>query len=250
MGDIMFAILDFYEEKRRIGSFLSRDKIDSERVVLLNEEVFFKVRIKKRRGKIPWKKLSQCLGILREDVLLSEAITIPDSVGITKFKPEKYHLITFFSSVVENIKSQGKIYGSLCVYDEKGLFMPYVTELVNLFSQIKIITPFMQEYERLGDEIFSRYGMTLLITDKGKLDGDVVIAPDSTLVDITFSGTVYTLQRRFLLSGVVLCPKNLLLPSYCREMCPEGIDPFIFAAALYEKCSLDMPLQAQYTQFS
>lgn len=246
----MFAYLSFYEGEKGIGALFSRDKIDSERVTLPNGEVFFSVKVKKRKGKIPWKKLCECLGILREGVLLDEKISIPDGIGISRFIPEEYHLLIFFSSVVKNIKAQPKIYSSLCVYDEKGLFMPYTKELVTYFSQIKIITPLVKEYERVSYEIFSEYGMAMLVTNKGNLDGEIAVSPKGSVAPVTFSGTLYSLDRPYLLSGRVLCPKNLSVPEICKVLCPEDIDPLAFSAALYERCNLNEALQGEYEKFS
>lgn len=232
----MFAILSFYDSKNDLRSIFSKSKISSERVPLPNGDVFFKVSVERKRGKIPWKKLSQCLGILREDVLISGDIDLPRNVGISKFVPKKYDRIMFFSSAVEDITSQGKTYNSLCVLDENALFMPFVTKVLPYFSQIKIITPLIEEYEKLSKELYLEYGISLLITPTSEPTGEIVISFDSSSVPVTFSGTLYTLHKRLLLSGRVLCPSPPALPSYCKELCPEGVDQLLFAAAVYEKC--------------
>lgn len=246
----MFAVLNFYEDKKGISSLFSGDKITSHRHLLDNDEVFFTVDIKKRRGKIPWKKLEKCLGILSQDVLLPKEITIPQNINITKFSPEKYNLILFFSSAAKHIRANKQIFGSLCVYDQKGLFLPFVESLITSFSVIKIISPFLDEYEKLSEELLDKYGASLLITKNGKLCGDIIISPQSNLVDLTFSGTLYTISGRRLLSGRVLCPQKLILPNKITELCPENIDEIDFAGALYEKCAIEDALKGEYCAFS
>lgn len=245
----MFAVLNFYDEKKSFYSLFSGDRIKSERHSLINNQVFFTVDIKKRHGKIPWKKIENCLGILRQDVLLPFDIEIPHNININKFQPTKYPLIIFFSCAVKDIKANNKIMNRLCILDEKGLFLPFVENLIPLFSEIKIVTPFTDEYEKLSHELFNKYGVALLITNQGKLNGDIVISPDSSKVDVTFSGTLYSLNKRHLLSGKVLCPKNLIVSPICKENCPEYIDSLIFSAALYEKCGITEVLDVEYERF-
>lgn len=234
----MFAVLSFYDSKKAFGGVFSKSKISSERVPLPNGEVFFIVSVERKRGKIPWKKLSSCLGILRDDVLISGDVTVPKDVGISKFVPKEYDRILFFTSAVEHITSQKKTFDSLCVLDEKGLFIPFVTKVLPYFSQIKIITPLIEKYEKLSKELYLEYGISLLITSNGEMAGETVISFDSSEVPVTFSGTLYTSHKRLLLSGKVLCPSPPALPSYCKELCPKEVDPLLFAAAVYEKCGM------------
>lgn len=245
----MFAVLEFSEPERKNRNIFHRAKIESQRITLPTGEVFFIVRAEKHRGKIPWKKIERCLGFLRDGVVLPEGITVPEGVGIKAFTPERLPLLMLFNSAVKHIKKERKTYGRLCVVDEKGLFIPFAEKLILNFGEIKIITPCKDEYEGLSLLLLQKYGASLLITDKGKADGDVVISPRGEEVDITFSGVFYTLKNRRLLSGRVLCPKGQILPPLCDEMCPLGVDSLTFASALYEKCGVKELEKAEYETF-
>ncbi len=243
----MFAVIEFVPAKRR---FLGGNKIESERITLPGGEVFFIVKAETRRGRVPWKKLSRCLGFLRDAVILPSGFAVPEGVNITAFTAEKLPHTVLFNSAVKHIKQQKKTGDRLCVVDEKGLFAPLTEELILNFGEIKVITPLTGEYERLSRSLMEKYGAALLITDKGGADGDVVISPDGDCVDITFSGELYTLKSRRLLSGKVLCPRGIVLPDFYDELCPEGVDRFLFAAALYEKCGVGELGKAECESFS
>ncbi len=231
----MFAVIEFTAAKRR---FLGRNKIESERIALPGGEVFFIVKAEARRGRAPWKKLSQCLGFLREAVILPKGAAVPEGIDIKAFEPEKFPYAVLCNSAVKQIKKEKKTGDRLCVVDEKGLFIPLAEELILNFGEVKVITPLVSDYEQLSRSLMEKYGAALLITDTGKADGDVVILPDGECVPVTFSGELYCLKPRRLLSGRVLCPKGIALPPIFEKFCPEGVDKFLFAAALYEKCSI------------
>ncbi len=242
----MFAVLQFMEPEKKIRSFFTSAKIASERITLPSGGVYFIVTAEKRRGKIPWKKLERCLGVLREGVILPNGVSIPDGVNISVFTPEKLPEIMLFNTAVRNIKSEGKIRGRLTVIDGKGLFIPYAQRIIRYFSEIKIITSFVEEYESVSALLFQKFGVSLLVTDEGKADGDVVISSDNNAVDITFSGALYTLEKRRLLSGRVLTASEPRFPLFIEKHCPEGVDRLVFASALYEKCGVAQAAEAEF----
>ncbi len=231
----MFAVIEFVPAKKR---FSGGNKIESERITLPGGEVFFIVKAETRRGRVPWKKLSRCLGFLRDAVILPKGVAVPENIDIKAFEPENFSCAVLFNSAVKHIKDRNKTGDRLCAVDEKGLFLSLAEELILAFSQLKVITPLIQEYEKLSDVLIEKYGAALLMTNKGTADGDVVISPQGEAVDITFSGELYSLRPRRLLSGQVFCPKEIILPSAFDKLCPEGVDKFLFAAALYEKCGV------------
>ena len=80
----LFAILQISDS----NTIFKKPQIQSQRITLPSGDAFFTVTTDKHYGKIPWKKLKACLGILRNNILLPEDITIPEDVNITKFIPD------------------------------------------------------------------------------------------------------------------------------------------------------------------
>ncbi len=242
----MFAVIKVISNESKFRDIFGKGKIQSERITLPSGGVFFLVTVETCRGKIPWKKLERCLGVLKEAVVFCHKTAIPDGIAIKQFIPERFPLIMFYKWAANSLDKASTSINSLCIRDEYGLFLPYMESLIKYFGEIKIITPLTDEYDNLSSSLMQKYGVSLLVTEKSKLNSDVVISPDSDAVDITFSGELYTIEKRQLLSGRVMCPTDLILPLWCDELCPCGVDRLTFASALYEKCDASELAEAEF----
>lgn len=229
----MFAVLQVSDK----NTFLRKPEIKSQRYNLPEGDAFFTVSTDKHSGKIPWKKLRSCLGILRKDILISEDITIPESINITPFIPDILPRLLLMNSATDYIMNNhwaftGK---SLIVFDEKAVYTNHIEKLVSFFSSIKIITPHKDKYEVLSESLMKDYGFSLVLSSKKTFDSSVIISDECNL-PLYFDGMVFTNEKRYLMSAQVFHGSEIELESEYESLRPENIGRVLFASALYEKC--------------
>ena len=229
----MFAILQFSDT----NTIFRQPKIESKRYSLPSGDAFFIVTADRHLGRIPWKKLEKCLGILRKDILLPEGITIPTDINITAFTPQILPHLLLINSATDYIQKHKESYKgkSLTIFDEKAIYQSYIEKLLPYFHSIKIITDQADTYESLSQNLLLNYGFSLLISDEKATDSDVVIS-HQLKVPLYFKGTVFTNEKRYLMNGEVLSGIETDLPDIYESIRPENIGRVLFASALYEKC--------------
>ena len=230
---ILFAILQFSDT----NTIFRQPKIESKRFSLPSGDAFFIVTADRHLGKIPWKKLEKCLGILRKDILLPEDIAIPPDINITCFTPKTLpHLLLINSATDYIINHKESFRGkSLTIFDEKAICQSYIENLLPYFHSIKIITDQPDTYESLSQTLLLNYGFSLLISDEEAINSDVVISYQLK-VPLYFKGTVFTNEKRYLMNGKVLSGSEIDLPDLYESIRPKNIGRVLFASALYEKC--------------
>lgn len=242
----MFAVIEFGEVKNRFR----RGKITSERIALPSGEVFFVVRTEKSFGKILWKKLERCLGILRQCVLLPEGVTMPSDISITEFVPDIFPRLLLINSATDYILSHrcDFAFRSLTVFDEMGIYMAYIEKLLPCFSNIKIVTYEMAEYEKLSRYLMEKYGFSLLLTDKEDANSDAIISHNCNM-PLFYKGTVFTNENKHLMNAKVFSGSEIKLPDLYEKLRPDNTDTLQFASALYEKCDVSELKNLKYEDF-
>ena len=242
-GDIMFAVLQTVDLK----SVFIRSKIQSQRITLPSGEAFFIVDISCRKGKVPWKKLERCLGILKKDVLLPDSIKIPDDIDITAFKPDIFPRLLLINSAVDYIMKDRKS-ESLCIFDESGIYARYIERLVNRFNSISVITPYPENYDAVSKKLMEDYGFSLIVSSKGKCSDGTVIS-HCCEVPLYFRGRIYTNEIKYLMNARVVTGQDIELPEEYEKLRPGNIGRLQFAAALYEKCRIEELGELRYSNF-
>ena len=229
----MFAILQFSDT----NTIFRQPKIESKRYNLPSGDAFFIVTTDRHLGRIPWKKLEKCLGILRKDILLPEGITIPADINITAFTPDILPHLLLINSATDYIRNHKESFKgkSLTIFDEKAIYQSYIEKLLPYFHSIKIITDQADTYENLSQNLLLNYGFSLLISDEKVTDSDVVISYQWK-VPLYFKGTVFTNKKQYLMNGEVLSGSEIDLPDIYENIRPKNIGRVLFASALYEKC--------------
>ncbi len=246
----MFAVLQFAEPEKKIRSFFTSPKIASERITLPSGGVYFVVTAEKHRGKIPWKKLESCLGILRRDVILPEGVTVPKYVNITAFTPNILPRLLLINSATEYIVMHKAHFlsKSLTVFDEYGIYVSCIESLLSIFSSIKIVTGQGEKYEELSHHLLKNYGFSLMVTDKESFDSDAVIS-HSCKVPVYFGGAVFTNEKKYLMNSRPLSGSEILLPDLYENLRPHNVGRLLFASALYEKCDAKELKDLKYEDF-
>ena len=227
----MFAVLQIKDKT----NIFSKSKTESQRLTLQNDEAFFIVTAEKHFGRVPWKKLESCMGILRKDVILTEGATLPKGCGITEFVPDVFPRILLINSAIKEL--QGARNKSLIVFDEKFIYADYMKKRVNSFERIRVVTPIPQKYDNVACELMENFGFSLEVSDKHCFKADVVISWECD-VPLYFCGEIFTGERKFLMNAEVYSGGDIDLPEEYEKFCPEGVDKLQFASALYEKCKV------------
>ena len=242
----MFAILQISDT----NTILKQPKIHSQRFNLPSGDAFFTVTAEKHLGKIPWKKLEKCLGILRKDILFPEGITIPPDISITAFTPKTLpHLLLMNSATDYILKHKQQLRStSLTIFDEKGIYHSYIEKLIPCLRSIKIITNNPDSYENLSLRLLENYGFSLIVTDEEAFDSDVIITHQCK-VPLYFEGMVFTNENRYLMNGEVLTGSEIDLPDLYETLRPHNIDRILFASALYERCKTKDLGKIKYKSF-
>ena len=242
----MFAVLQLSEPKNK----LKRGRITSQRIALPSGGAFFVVSVEKSFGKIPWKKLEKSLGILRKDVLLPKGTLIPEGVNITAFSAQLFPRILLMNSAAEYIAKNKSdfIPGSLCIFDEMGIYLTYIERLMNCFSLIKIVTDKRAEYEGLSQQLLENYGLSLVISNKASACGDAVISHECR-VPVWFNGTLFTNEKKHLMNTRAFSGSEICLPEFYEGLRPDNINKLLFASALYEKCGEKALANLTYENF-
>ena len=243
----MFAILQISDR----NTIIRPPKIGSQRFNLNSDDAFFIVTVDSHRGKIPWKKLEKCLGILRQDIILPEDITIPEEINITSFTPHILPQIILMNSATDYIL-QNKVHftsKTLAIFDESGIYVTYIEKLISCFSSIKIITSKPDKYDHISQKLLEDYGFSLIISSEERYNCDTIISHQCN-VPLFFSGTVFTSQKKYLMNATVFSGSDIELPDEYENMRPSNIGRVPFASALYEKCKVKEITTLRYTDFS
>ena len=242
----MFAILQFSDT----NTIFRQPEIKSQRYNLPSGDAFFTVTADRHLGRIPWKKLEKCLGILRKNILLPEDMTIPPDINITAFTPDILPHLLLINSATDYIIRHKQSFRSksLTIFDEKGIYQSYIEQLLPYFSSIRIITADTEKYEALLQALLENYGFSLIISDEEAFGSDIVISHQCK-VPLYFEGTVFTNEKRYLMNGEVLSGSEIVLPDQYENIRPKNISPLLFASALYEKCKETSLSNLRYKDF-
>ena len=229
----MFAIIRMTDK----NTILRKSEIKSERINLPSGDAFFTVTTDKHYGKIPWLRLEKCLGILRQDIVTKEIITIPKGINITKFFPDILPRLILINSATDYIIHHKHHFRnkSLTIFDERAIYHNYAEQLLPFFRSIKIITPLPDSYKSISEKLLKVYGFSLVVSDGETKNSEVIIA-HSCKVPIYYEGTLFTNENIYLMNSALCTGREIELPDKYERLRPTDIDPMLFASALYEKC--------------
>ena len=229
----MFAILQISDT----NTIFRKPKIYSQRITTPDGEAFFTVTAEKHLGRIPWKKLESCLGILKKHMILPEDISLPEHSAITEFSPDIFTRLLLMNSAVDYITKHKDefIYKTLTIFDEKGIYENYIEKLLLCFANIKIITNRPENYNTLSHKLMDNYGLSLLVSSVKSYDSDVIISHHCS-APVYFSGTVFTNEKKPLINGKLFTGNGIILPTEYENLNTCKTESLLFASALYEKC--------------
>lgn len=242
----MFAVLQISDK----NTILQKPKIQSQRINLPSGDAFFIVTADKHMGKIPWRKLQSCLGILRHSMILPEDMTVPDNINISTFTPDIFPQLLLINSATAYIRKHKEIFltKSLTVFDKDGIYIEYIEKLLPCFRNITVVTEKTDIYNTLSLKLLSDYGFSLVVSSQENFKCDVVISHTSN-VPLYFSGTLFTSEKKYIMGAEVFTGTEIELPDLYEKLRPQNIGKVLFASALYENCSEKSLGNLQYIDF-
>lgn len=239
----MFAVVKLAQQEKSFWSRFKRPKITSERVVLPNGECFFVITAEKKGDKVPFKEILSFSGNLRDSLIFENDFVFDSSWNYTPFVPADLRKKLLFDLAVRHLQ-KAKLNPAktcICISDSEGLYRDSLEKMVSLAAKIHIITPDRSIYENEVKRLLFEYGVS--VTLSGSFDSvanncNVAVSHTSGDIPLTFSGIIFTNEKRPFINSSVFSVQSAELPFEYEKLRPSGVDKFIFASALYEKCKV------------
>ncbi len=238
----MFTVVELNEENRKgfhnLSRLFRRPKAEIETVELKNGKSFYLCKAEVRKGKIPWKEIKAASPT--EMFILPYDITEKPPVKV--FAPEKLPQLMLFNSAVEHIKQKAlpPSKTQITVIDKEGRYVDFFKEVIKLASHITVVTN-DERYRNLSDELLSAYGVSLIIREEfyeDKGENPFLFDYDAESVPLSYKGTVFSKNKRYLLNGKSLTPGGFALSKEYENLMSKKINKLYFASALYELCEV------------
>ncbi len=243
----MFCVLQIEEPKSdlksKIYEYTHKPEIQIEKIESAKMLPFFKITATRHMGKIPWKEIEEASGKLRSRMLAPDEIAFPSDTKLKKYKSVVFPKRVLFKSAVTVLKKLrlDPTKMSVTVFDENGFLIDLIEELVMLSCMIRVVTFCIQPYEELKEKLFSKHGISILVSSKYEdsiLTSTAIISDNSAQIPLIYGGLLFTNERRQMLNATVLCGKKITLPPKFESLRDKNIDRMTFAGALYELCGV------------
>ena len=129
---------------------------------------------------------------------------------------------------------------SVGVVDLRGSFVNEYASLIDLAGDITIITSRPYLYENLKEWALEQHGAAIQVS------GDIrrieryrtVYLPNGLMLEVPGGGGIFSSKSTAVKNRRVVTGKEIRLPEEYQALLPQGYDPFIFAAVLYEQCNV------------
>lgn len=250
----MFATVEFYERedsfKVRLKSFFSPPKIITEKVLLPEDEYFYKIKVPLKKGKVPYDKLRRISGGVSGGLIFPEGFICEETEGIRIYSSRYFRETVLFNTAVRLLEESvfEPLETVITLVDKKGVLASEVGRLVSFACEIRIVTDNTRPYEFASRRIMNEYGLSLLVSDKlsSIANKGIVISYDSSFIPLYFKGVVLTAHKRFLPFARVLIGEGITADEKYTALCPEGFERETFLSALCELCFVRELRAAEY----
>ena len=215
---------------------------------------FFRLEAQSRRGQLDWNAIEQAAGRMRTKMLFPEGLAPPAppqaasparaqmEPGIRAFVPRRLPLLLCLRTAQQVLRASKTPARnrSVTIVDQKGMLCRSMEPFVPLAGSLRVCTPDAAVYRATAAQLLGRYGITLILSDSPGCfaQSDVVIADDLSLFTGRERGLIFTPDSRLVPGCRVVRGAEPQLPAPCDKLRPEGIDPLLFASALYELCGV------------
>lgn len=218
--------------------------VEKRKVEVPNALPFYIIKAKSYHGICPWEKVEEAAGALRSRVILPSETVLPKESSLRSFEPTVFFERLLFNTAAEAIEKMqlDPCRVSITVFDENAYLIDLIEKLVPLASRLRIITNCGAAYDRLGDYLFERFGISIFVSgraDNAVLSSTFIISASGKNVPLIFSGVLFSNKKEKLMNAVVMSGKGFSLPKIYAELLPKNVEPELFAGALYELCGAD-----------
>lgn len=239
----MFTVVELNSVKKsKIQVFMQhfrRAEIKYERIDLPSGEGFYLCKAELHRGKIPWKEIKE--NSPSDKFMLP--FEIKDRAPLEELQPKVLPRIMLLNSAVDYMEKMNLSPSKtqLTVVDPKGIYLNCFYPLIKLASLITVVTHKEEEYTLLSDRLFESYGISLMLrrdySDMGR-ENCFLLDYDGNNIPLSFKGTAFSKEKKYLLNGKSLTPGGFVLPSEYERLWQKNTDKLKFASALYELCKV------------
>lgn len=214
---------------------------------------FFRLEVREGRNGIPWNEVERAAARLRTRMILPEGVELPAApracvkgeAGLRLYEPKRLPALLAMRAAQQTLRKCAAPAQRLtaALVDPRGVFTRSLEPLVPLAGNLRVYCPDFSIYRAAAALLLERYGMTLILSDSVACFAqcDVVVAPKLELFTGRERGLIFTpdalrdarLRRCHVVRG--LDPQ---LPPALEALRPPGIDPLLFASALFELCAV------------
>ena len=223
---------------RKLGRFFRKPKVEIERIELKNRKAFYNCKVETRKGKIPWEEI--------EAVSPAKTFLVPDCISekppFVVWQPKKLPQLMLFNSAVEYIRERAlpPTKTQITIVDKEGRYVALLKNMINLASQITVITN-DERYRKLSQELLNDYGVSLIIREEfcgEKVENGFLFDCSGESAPLSYKGTVFSSEKKYLLNGKSLTPGGFDLPDEYEKLRILKINKLHFASALFELCDV------------
>jgi hypothetical protein len=219
---------------------------------------FFRLDIPNRKGDIPWQAVEQAAGKCRTRVLLPDGIKMPPQnnpknnpmahgasldFGLRCFVPKRLPLLLALQTAQQVLRrcNTPAQHLSVTLVDPKCVLTRAIEPLVMLAGSLRVYTTDLASYRQTASLLLQRFGVTLILSDSPGCfaNSNVVVAEDFSHFTGKERGMILTANRTASLRACRIVRGTApQLPPAFEALRPAGIDPLMFAGALFELCGI------------
>ncbi|MDR0531225.1 MAG: hypothetical protein LBG83_04075 [Oscillospiraceae bacterium] len=232
---------------------------------------FFRLEVYCRKGRggapeIPWDAVERAAGRLRTRLLLPAGVCLPAppparsaaqaqlEPGLRAFSPKRLPLLLSLRMAQQVLRASRVPAQQLrvTVVDTKGTLCHAIDALAPLAGSLRVYTPDAAQYKATAARLLRRWGATLILSDSPGCfaQSHVVVADDLRLFSGCERGLIFSPDTHTPLKARVVRCRAPQLPEAYAGLCPPGIDPLLFACALYELCGIKEMERLQFGHFA
>lgn len=248
----MFATVELYEEERTFAKSLKRifikEKILSERVLLPENEYFYKLKVPVHKGSIPAERLKRITAGLADGLIFPKGFV--NNSGIREYTSSCFRDILLFNTAVSAVEQSvfNPAETLITLIDKKGVLCTEISRLVPFAGELKVITDNVRAYSREAERIMKEYGLSLFVSDRLSSipERGIVISRHSDIIPVYFKGLIITDEKRLFPFARVLSGEGIKAKGSYEKLCPDGIDITEFLSALCEVCFVNELRKSEY----
>lgn len=216
------------------------------RVAVKSGAPFFILRVRTAGKEPPWDEILYMVGRCASRILTDTQLNLPKSQNIRMFIPRHLPLIAAMYTMADVLR-RSQIPPQNCkigVYDPLGTLCGRAETLLQCASDVRVCTTSTTMYDEESRRLMRLCGAGLTVGETTELFRGCNILL-CTQADILPANVFAFACQGTPRENVFLC-SDLHIPEPYRSQVPEGVDPTVFASALYELCGVRSLAQCRF----